>query len=77
MIISRKLEHFHPGDFPILNPETQRSPHDVPSLDAAGTGIDRQHVVLPVEHDLEDVRMAADEKRRSQFPDERERARWS
>lgn len=55
----------------VFNPESQGGAHHVPSLDSACSGIDAQHVALPVRHHLEDMGVPADEDVRSELVDQR------
>lgn len=46
----------------IINPEPQRSTHQVKSLNASSTGINHKHSVpCRITHDLQNMRMTADE----------------
>ncbi len=56
---SFKFENLHVMNLPIVDMEAEGGADYVESLDSSRAGIYRQHVVMRVTHDLEDMRMAA------------------
>lgn len=59
--VPRQLEEFDVFEFGVFDAEAEGGADDLPALDAAGAGVEGEHLVVLVEHDFKDVGVSADE----------------